>query len=99
MKRHIWLLLTTLAATTILSAAINTATAQRLELSNQQTRIRWSSLQLTNTISANSMRCAVTLEGSFHNRTNTKTPNSLVGYISRAAVQNNQCTGGRVTFL
>jgi hypothetical protein len=99
MHRHIRLLLTGLAATAILAAAVGTASAERLELSNQQIRVVWTSLELSNSINGNIVRCAVTLEGSFHSRTIAKIRDKLVGYITRANVQNNQCTGGRATIL
>jgi hypothetical protein len=99
MHHHMRLLLTSLAATAILALATTTTTANILSISNQQTRIIWSSLELSNTVTTNVVRCAVTLEGSFHNGTIAKIRELLVGYLSRAAVQNNQCTGGRATIL
>jgi hypothetical protein len=99
MQRHIRLLLTGLAATAILAAAVGTATANRLALSNNAIRVVWRSLELSNSVSTNVVRCAVTLEGSFHSRTIEKIANKLIGYITRANVQNNQCTGGRATVL
>jgi hypothetical protein len=99
MQRHIRLLLTGLAATAILAAAVGTASAQRLALSNQAIRVVWNSLELSNSITTNVVRCAVTLEGSFHSRTIEKIRDKLVGYVTRANVQNNQCTGGNATIL
>jgi hypothetical protein len=95
--RHTRILLTTLTTTIILAANITTATAQRLSNSNQQIRIVWTALELGNTISTNVVRCAVTLEGSLHSRTIPKVRELLIGYITRANIQNNQCTGGRAT--
>jgi hypothetical protein len=46
---------------------------------------------------ANSMgtvRCPVTLEGSYHSRTISKVAESLLGYIMRALLASSQCTGG-----
>jgi hypothetical protein len=97
--RHTRILLTTLTATIILATNITTATAQRLSNSNQQMRVVWGSLELSNTITTNVVRCALTIEGSFHSRTIVKVRELLIGYITRAAVQNNQCTGGRATVL
>jgi hypothetical protein len=99
MQRHIRLLLTGLAATAILAAAVGTATANRLALSNNAIRVVWTSLELSNSVNATVVRCPVTLEGSFHSRTIEKIREKLVGYITRANVQNNQCTGGRATIL
>jgi hypothetical protein len=99
MQRHIRLLLTGLAATAVLAAAVGTATAQRLVVSNQQIRAVWSSLELGNSVTSETLRCPVTLEGSFHSRTIVKTVGSLVGYVTRAAVSNAVCTGGHATIL
>jgi hypothetical protein len=99
MQRHIQLLLTGLAATAMLAAAIGTATAKRLSITNPHIRVVWRSLELSNSISTNVVRCAVTLEGSFHSRTIVKSRELLIGYVTKANVQNNQCTGGRVTVL
>jgi hypothetical protein len=97
--RHTRILLTTLTATIILATNITTATAQRLSISNPRIRIVWGALELSNSITANTVRCAVTLEGSFHSRTIVKVRELLVGYITRANIQNTQCTGGRATVL
>jgi hypothetical protein len=99
MQRHIRLLLTGLAATAMLAAAVGTASAQRLSISNQQIRVVWRSLELANSITTDVVRCAVTLEGSFHSRAFVKVREFLIGYVTRANVQNNQCTGGRATIL
>jgi hypothetical protein len=99
MHRHIRLLLTGLAATAILAAAVGTASAQRFSVSNQQIRVVWRSLELSNSITANTVRCAVTIEGSFHSRTIAKVRELLIGYLTKGNVQNNQCTGGRATIL
>jgi hypothetical protein len=99
MQRHIRLLLTGLAATAILAAAVGTASAQRLSISNQQIRVVWRNLELSNTSTANVVRCPVTLEGSFHSRTIVKVRELLIGYITRARVSNEVCTGGRATIL
>jgi hypothetical protein len=98
MHRHIRLLLTSLAATAILAAAVGTASANNLSVSNQQIRVTWSGLELTNNITTGTVRCPVTLEGSFHSATIRKVSRALIGYISRAAVGlAAQCTGGRAT--
>ncbi len=99
MYRHIRLLLTSLAATAILATAISTATAGRLSVSNQQIRAVWANLEFFNTAVEGTIRCPVTLEGSFHSRTIPKQIGLLVGYVTRALVSNPVCTGGRATIL
>ncbi len=99
MHRHIRLLLTSLAATAILATAVSTATASRFSVSNQQFRAVWANLEFGNTAVAGTIRCPVTLEGSFHSRTIPKQQGLLVGYVTRALVSNPVCTGGRATVL
>jgi len=43
--------------------------------------------------------CPLTLEGSFHSNTFFKVPNSLIGYISRAALNEERCSGGVARYL
>jgi hypothetical protein len=99
MHRHIRLLLTSLAATAILAAAVGSATANNLRVSNQQIRVTWTGLGLSNNVTRGTVRCPVTLEGSFHSATIRKVAGALIGYISRAAVGRGQppCTGGNAT--
>ncbi|HKG39686.1 MAG TPA: hypothetical protein VKB25_11900 [Conexibacter sp.] len=84
------LILTALAASVLLSAAVCTASARSLSITNQNLRITWASLEI---VSAASIRCAVTLEGSFHTRTIAKVTRALIGYITRAVI-NRPCTEG-----
>ncbi len=92
-------LLTTLTATAILATAITTAHANRLSVSNQQFRFVWANLEFFNALIEGTMRCPLTLEGSFHSRTVPKQRGLLVGYVTRAAVSNPVCTGGHTTLL
>ncbi len=91
--------LTALAATTILATTITAAHANRLSFSNQQVRFVWANLEFLNPVVEGTMRCPLTLEGSFHSRTIPKQRGLLVGYVTRAAVSNPVCTGGRATIL
>jgi hypothetical protein len=43
--------------------------------------------------------CPLTLEGSFHSSTFHKAPNALIGYITRAALEEESCTGGNARYL
>ncbi|HKG03287.1 MAG TPA: hypothetical protein VKB03_08895 [Conexibacter sp.] len=90
MRTSVKLILTALAASLLLSAAISTASARSFSFSNQSFRGTWSSLEFA---SAATARCAVTLEGSFHSRTTVKNPRSLIGLITRAIV-NRPCVEG-----
>jgi hypothetical protein len=83
--------LATAAATLLLATAITTASARNLSISEQSFRVTFSSLELVTELVT--IRCRVTLEGSFHTRTIAKVPGSLVGAISRATVAH-PCTNG-----
>jgi hypothetical protein len=100
MNRQTQRILTTLTAITILALAITNATANNLRVSNQQIRVTWTGLGLSNNVIRGTFKCPVTLEGSFHSATIRKVAGALIGYISRAAVGNGEppCTGGRATF-
>jgi hypothetical protein len=87
--------LAALAAALLLSAAVSTASAGRLSVSNQNLRVTWSRLEFQAPSRSVTVRCQVTLEGSFHSRTITKTPGTLIGALTRINVKTETCTGGR----
>jgi len=88
-----------LAAAFILAAGLGTASARNLSATHQSLRATWAGLELTNSINTVTVRCPVTLEGSFHSRTIAKVANSLTGYITRAVLNSGACTNGRSTLL
>jgi hypothetical protein len=83
--------LTALMAAVLLASAVSTASARSLSVSNQNIRATWSSLEF---VSAVTVRCRVTLEGSLHSRTITKRLGTLIGAITRAVVDERNCTNG-----
>ncbi len=83
--------LTALMAALLLASAVNIASAGRLSTSNQNFRVTWSRLEFQ---SAVTIRCQVTLEGSFHARSIAKVERTLIGGITRADVKEESCTGG-----
>src|SRR5689334_4686012 len=87
--------LTALIAALLLSAAISTASARNLSVSNQNIRVTWSRLEFRSP--AVTVRCRVTLEGSFHRATIAKTRGTLVGAVTRADVDTANCTNARAT--
>jgi hypothetical protein len=91
MRIYLKLAITALVATAALAALVSTATARNLSISEQSFRVTYSSLEFTS--SAATIRCAVTLEGSFHTRTIVKSVGALLGYLTRATVRR-PCTGG-----
>jgi hypothetical protein len=81
-----------LAIALLLATAVSTASARNLSTSSQTFRTTWSNLEFTNSFGFGAIRCAVTLEGSYHARTISKVINSLIGAITRAETA--ACTGG-----
>ncbi len=94
MRNSVRLALAALAASLLLAAAVGGASARNLSVSNQNFRVTWASLEFTGA-EISVIRCPVTLEGSFHARTITKTSGSLIGAITRAVANQAACTGGR----
>lgn len=92
------LLLTGLLAALVLVAAVGTASANRLSISNKNIRAVWNKLNFTDAGRVVNIECDVTIEGSFHVNTITKTRGALIGYISRAPQPQN-CVGGGATIL
>jgi hypothetical protein len=90
-------------AVAMLIAAIQGASANRLSVDELLIRVVWpeeSKLAFGNSARMAEISCAVTLEGSFHNRVITKTNGSLIGYITRVAtgpIAN--CTKNNVTAI
>jgi hypothetical protein len=87
--------LISLTAALLLAMAISAASARSLEVSNQNIRVTWSSLEYASSLVT--IRCRVTLEGSFHTRTMAKVARSLVGAITRAPIDNTNCTNGQAS--
>jgi len=92
MRMSVKVSLTALAAALLLSAAVSTAGARNLSVSNQNLRTTWRSLEFAGEFVT--IRCPVTLEGSFHARSIVKSPRSLIGAITRAVIKNESCTNG-----
>ncbi|HKG04736.1 MAG TPA: hypothetical protein VKB03_16305 [Conexibacter sp.] len=92
-QSKVWLAL--LGATVALGALVGTASARNLSISNQSIRATWAAMEFSNPSAGVLVRCPVTLEGSLHSRTIAKVVNSLIGYITRAAVAEGSCVGGR----
>jgi hypothetical protein len=79
-----------LAATLVLASGITTASARILSVSESSFLARWNSLEF---ISLVTIRCRVTLDGSFHSRTIQKVARALIGAITRVFISH-PCTGG-----
>ena len=85
MRTRTKLIISVLAATLLMSAAVSSASASRLSVSNRNIRVVWSLLTLE--AAGAVMQCPVTLEGSFHSATVAKRVGSLIAHISRASVR------------
>jgi hypothetical protein len=84
----------------VVVVAVGLATADSLANRLATSRL-WRATWITLTFETGNfaVRCEVTLEGSFHSREFSKVVISLIGYITRMAVAENLCVGGRVTPL
>jgi hypothetical protein len=78
-------------AAILLASAVANASARSFSVSEQSFRITWASLELGG--SGSTVRCRLTLEGSFHTRTIAKVSRSLIGAITRV-IFGHPCTGG-----
>jgi hypothetical protein len=91
------LLLAALTATALFAVAVS-ASANRFEISNFERgfRVVFSSLELSSTAGSEIVRCPVTIEGTWHQRTLLKTSGRLIGFITRAAIGVTEppCSGG-----
>lgn len=99
MRTRSKLLLLGLTAAIVFSAAVGTATANRLSVSEPRFRATWAALRLTAAEAV--VSCPVTLEGSFHSATIRKVRNALIGHVSRASIRGSEppCTGGTATIF
>ena len=81
-------------AATALALAIGTASARSLSASSQTIRVTFGRLEF---LGFATVRCPVTLEGSFHARTMAKVERALVGAATASVVNQAACTGGTVS--
>ena len=89
------LLIALTTATITLAAYTTMASANHLSLSTQSLRATWTSFELIGGFGT--IRCSLTLEKSLHSRTITKTPELLIGFITRASI--GPCSSGSATVL
>jgi len=91
MKRTVKLAVAVVAA---LALGVGTASANHLSLSSTGFRVVFGEGELPRHII-----CPLTLEGSFHSSTFAKVPGSLIGYVTRAVMDEEACNGGRARWL
>lgn len=93
------LFMTALLAALLLALAAGASSANRFSISNRNIRIVWNKINFSDPSGeVVNMECDITVEGSLHTGTITKTRGSLIGYITRAPQPQN-CAGGSVTIL
>ena len=85
--------LTAILAAALLAAAVGTASARNLSISNQNIRAAFRELLFTDSGGSNRLYCPVTIEGTFHYRTIVKSIGALLGYITRVIVDEPNCAG------
>jgi len=78
------LLLAVVAAAVMLGAFVSSASAGRFSVSEQRNQALWT--RMTFRGGFGNVVCEVLLSGSLHQRTSTKTVNSLIGYITEGTV-------------
>jgi hypothetical protein len=102
MRKSLKILFVGATAAVVLAAAVGVASANRLRTSSQQFKSTWTALPFIAPEvfgASTTIRCPVTLEGSFHSQTIVKTTGSLIGYVNRASVNSGGCTNGHATIL
>jgi hypothetical protein len=89
------MMLVVVGATVLLAGLVGTASAGRLSTSSQRLRASWTRLSFVGGIG--NVECEVVVEGSFHQRTISKTVGTLSGFISAANIS--RCARGGATVL
>jgi hypothetical protein len=90
------LLFAAAGATVLLGLLVSSASARNLSVSNQSIRSTWSAVSFSS-VGFFEVRCHLTLEGSLHSRTFSKSIGSLIGYITSAIL--GPCENGTATIL
>lgn len=89
------MLIAAVAATALMAIAVGSAAGREFSVDEQNFRVTWRSLEFRDSIFGITIRCPVTIDGSFHSRTIAKVISGLIGYLTRAVVKEESCTGGR----
>ncbi len=92
-------LLAGLIASLCLATAVSSASARRLETSEQHFLAIWTLLTFNEAGGGTPIECPVTLGGSFHSKTLSKVSGQLVGYITEAHVAEASCHNERARVL
>jgi hypothetical protein len=88
------------AAALAMALAVSGASARRIAASEANFLVAWPpSSPIVLEAAGNTIRCPVTIDGSYHSRTISKVCGLLIGYINQAIVGNSACTSGHMTAL
>lgn len=90
-------LLAALIAALTLAALTTGASANRISLSSPLMKYVWTSARVSG--AGTTIACPLTIEGSMHSRTITKTPGLLIGQYITIRWDTSSCTGGTITAL
>jgi hypothetical protein len=93
MRTTVKLTLVALTAAVLLASLVASASARSFSITNRSFRAVWAPLTFAEPFNFFTIRCNVTMEGSFHSNTIAKVVNSLIGYVTRA-IAGRPCTGG-----
>ncbi len=86
-----------IAALAFGAALAGTSAARSIRLANGESGFRFTWSQVQFIAGGSTVRCALTLEGSFSARTFAKTVGGVIGRVTRATL--NTCSGGSATVL
>ncbi|HEV7774751.1 MAG TPA: hypothetical protein VGO48_15830 [Conexibacter sp.] len=89
------MMLTVVGAIVLLAALVGSASAGRLSTSSQRVAAAWTRFNFRGGLGT--VECEIIVNGSFHERTLSKTTGTLSGFISSANI--NRCSRGAVTVL
>ena len=99
MHKHAKLLLAGAMATLALTVTVSTASASHLSMTSRTIRSVWRVVEFTASPGI-TVRCPLTVEGSFHSATFHKVRRALIGFMTRANFGSGaSCTGGGMTVL
>lgn len=85
-----------LAVIAVIAIAAGSATATRLEVSSTPFKIVFNPLAIT--YGTTTIRCPITLEGTFAARSFLKTSGAQIGSLVRSNVATSSCVNGRMTY-
>jgi len=88
------LTLAVVGTTVFLCAVVSSASARNFSVTSQTSATLWRRMDFAGGIGG-ILECEVKLSGSLHSRTSTKTPNTLIGYITEGTVL--RCARGTMT--